>query len=78
MVILVAPTLYIIDGYLRRDEMVALARLGWEVSVGGALWTGAIALLCNRLITPELQTGLQSLRIFFGRGKSHALLSANE
>ena len=72
MVILVAPTLYIIDAYLRRDEMVALARLGWEVSVGSALWIGAIALLRNRLITPELQTGLQSLRIFLGRGKRHA------
>ncbi len=72
IVIFVAPTLCIIDSYLRREGIVALARLGWEVAVGSALWTGAITLFRNRLITPELQTGLQSLRKLLGRDTRHA------
>jgi O-antigen/teichoic acid export membrane protein len=72
MVIIVTPTLFIIDGRLGAHVMLPAVRLGLEVMAGGLLWTGAVALLRTRLLTPELQAGLRSLLIAAGIGKSHA------
>jgi lipopolysaccharide exporter len=68
MVILVTPALFMIDSLLRQNMISALFRLGWEAAAGGLIWAGGLALLRTRLITPELQAGLQSLRVALGRG----------
>jgi O-antigen/teichoic acid export membrane protein len=72
LVTLVTPALTIIDLYLRSEMVSALARLICEMCAGGGLWAGIAALLRTRFITPELQAGLQSLRVSLGRNKSHA------
>jgi lipopolysaccharide exporter len=68
MVIIVTPALSIIDALLRHNMVSALFRLAWEAAAGGLIWTGGLALLRTRLITPELQAGLQSLRVALARG----------
>jgi lipopolysaccharide exporter len=68
MVTVTTPVLAGLDGFMRRDMISALIRLMWEASAGGLLWAGAVMLLRTRLMTPELQSGLQSLRIALGRG----------
>ena len=72
LVILITPVLFIMDTHLDRGSVSALVRLGWEAAAGGLLWIGAVTLLRTRLLTPELQAGLQSLRVALRRGESHA------
>jgi len=72
MVIIVTPTLFIIDDRLGARAVLPAVRLGLEVMAGGFLWIGALALLRTRLMTSELQAGLRSLLIAAGMGKSHA------
>ena len=62
MVILLTPALFMLDTGLRTEGVSALVRLECEIPSGVLLWAGAMAVLYARLMTPELQSGLQSLR----------------